>query len=148
MNPYKLINKYDDLSHGLSEAERLLNKLTQLGVDDDFRIGIVANEWQRTPNGFTWNELFTASSDFNLIQFCGGLSEAKAKVDRAIKDGFLCIDVPHEDGFADVLVSTVVDAIKRIENGIKSSNDQAISNCCSSNLDENESQSVLSVKQG
>ena len=110
MTPYQLILKYD-----LNEAKALLQRLATLGINDDVRIGIVNGAWYRTSDGFTWNELFQATSDFGLVQFCGGLADAKEKVARALKEGYRCIDIPHEDGFADVLTSSVVEAIKRIE---------------------------------
>lgn len=118
MNPYQFIHE----NYDLNEARRLLKRLTSLGISDDVKIGVVNGAWNRTPDGFTWNELFQATADFGLVQFCGGLADAKEKVERAIKEGYRCIDIPHEDGFADVLTSSVVEAIERIELGLKKQN--------------------------
>lgn len=111
MNAYKFIHD----NYDLNEARKLLERLTVLGIGDDVKIGVVNGTWNRTPDGFTWNELFQATADFGIVEFCGGMVEAKEKVSRALKEGYLCIDIPHEDGFADVLTSSVVEAIKRIE---------------------------------
>lgn len=116
MNPYQFIHE----NYDLNEARRLLQRLTTLGINDDVKIGIVNGAWNRTSDGFTWNELFQATADFGIVDFCGGLAQAKDKTARALKEGYRCIDIPHEDGSADVLTSSVVEAIKRIELAIGS----------------------------
>ncbi len=115
MNPYMLIH----LHYDLNEAHRLLIRLAELGVGDEDRFGIVNGMWNKTSDGFTWNELFTATKDFGLINSCGGLAIAKEKADRALKEGFNSINIPCEKGFADVSTSTVVAALGRINDALK-----------------------------
>ena len=115
MNPYMLIH----LHYDLNEAHKLLVRLTELGVGDEDRFGIVNGMWNKTSDGFTWNELFTATKDFGLINSCGGLAIAKEKADRALKEGFNSINIPCEKGFAEVSTSTVVAALGRINDALK-----------------------------
>ncbi|MDM1021626.1 hypothetical protein QSV37_15135 [Acinetobacter sp. VNK23] len=116
MNPYMLIH----LHYDLNEAHRLLIRLTELGVGDEDRFGIVNGMWNKTSDGFTWNELFTATKDFELIMRCGGLAIAREKAARALREGFNSINIPCEKGFADVSTSTVVAALGRINDALKS----------------------------
>ena len=76
--------------------------------------------WNKTSDGFTWNELFTATKDFELIMRCGGLAIAREKAARALREGFNSINIPCEKGFADVSTSTVVAALGRINDALKS----------------------------
>lgn len=66
--------------HGLEKARELLKRLHELGCPDDMQITVINGMWQRTSNGFTYPELKRLVESVELVEVCGGLVEAKKKM--------------------------------------------------------------------
>ncbi|OTS23621.1 hypothetical protein [Acinetobacter baumannii] len=75
MKPEHFIREY-----GLDKARDLLDQLHKLGCPDDMKITVINGMWQRTSNGFTYPELKRLVESVELVEVCGGLVEAKKKM--------------------------------------------------------------------
>ncbi|MDV4231042.1 hypothetical protein [Acinetobacter baumannii] len=75
MKPEQFIREY-----GLDKARDLLDQLHKLGCPDDMKITVINGMWQRTSNGFTYPELKRLVESVELVEVCGGLVEAKKKM--------------------------------------------------------------------
>ncbi|CAM0613011.1 hypothetical protein [Acinetobacter baumannii] len=75
MKPEQFIREY-----GVDKARDLLDQLHKLGCPDDMKITVINGMWQRTSNGFTYPELKRLVESVELVEVCGGLVEAKKKM--------------------------------------------------------------------
>lgn len=75
MKPEQFIREY-----GVEKARDLLDQLHKLGCPDDMKITVINGMWQRTSNGFTYPELKRLVESVELVEVCGGLVEAKKKM--------------------------------------------------------------------
>ncbi|MDV4308929.1 hypothetical protein [Acinetobacter baumannii] len=75
MKPEQFIREY-----GVEKARDLLDQLHKLGCPDDMKITVINGMWQRTSNGFTYPELKRLVESLDLVEVCGGLVEAKKKM--------------------------------------------------------------------
>ena len=75
MKPEQFIREF-----GLDKARDLLDQLHKLGCPDDMKITVINGMWQRTSNGFTYPELKRLVQSLDLVEVCGGLVEAKKKM--------------------------------------------------------------------
>ncbi|HGH3625670.1 TPA: hypothetical protein ACJK69_003671 [Acinetobacter baumannii] len=75
MKPEQFIREY-----GVDKARDLLDQLHKLGCPDDMKITVINGMWQRTSNGFTYPELKRLVQSLDLVEVCGGLVEAKKKM--------------------------------------------------------------------
>ncbi len=100
-------------------------------------------------NAVNLKQLKQVVESFENIEFYGGFEEVKFKIRRAELNGWLCISVAHEDGFAEWYLEGAIKAIADYElvGSYKSSNDQAISHSCISDFQKKEKQNDLSIKQ-
>lgn len=65
---------------GVEKARDLLDQLHKLGCPDDMKITVINGMWQRTSNGFTYPDLKRLVESVELVEVCGGLVEAKKKM--------------------------------------------------------------------
>lgn len=75
MKPEQFIREF-----GVEKARDLLDQLHKLGCPDDMKITVINGMWQRTSNGFTYPELKRLVESVELVEVCGGLVEAKKKM--------------------------------------------------------------------
>ncbi|EXB44517.1 hypothetical protein J540_3243 [Acinetobacter baumannii 1440422] len=75
MKPEQFIREF-----GVKKARELLDQLHKLGCPDDMKITVINGMWQRTSNGFTYPELKRLVESVELVEVCGGLVEAKKKM--------------------------------------------------------------------
>lgn len=75
MKPEQFIREY-----GVEKARDLLDQLHKLGCPDDMKITVINGMWQRTSNGFTYPDLKRLVESVELVEVCGGLVEAKKKM--------------------------------------------------------------------
>lgn len=76
MKPEQFIREF-----GVEKARELLKRLHELGCPDDMQITVINGMWHRTANGFTYPELKRLVESVDLVNYWGGLEEAKDYAD-------------------------------------------------------------------
>ena len=111
------IEKAKRVLEGAPKDSLYLNQLTgfyykikcddvMYGSDDESKGGWVVSTWLiedlgRSKHTISLEKLKQVVESFENIEFYGGFEEVKFKIRRAELNGWLCISVAHEDGFAE-----------------------------------------------
>ncbi|WP_417212104.1 hypothetical protein [Acinetobacter venetianus] len=62
---------------GVTEAKSLLERLYKLGCPDDMRFSVINGMWQRTSNGFTFQEVKDVVDSVEIIGYLGGMEKLR-----------------------------------------------------------------------